>query len=172
MSLLQYPAITEYQLPKKNILVVGCIDLRLTDDLLRFLHFDNLVNRYDHFSLAGTALTLSAASKVLKELFKPDVLKTFNSFAHWKQSLFEHIEIAIALHDIQDIYIVEHEDCGAYKEFLINGVFTSHKEEVSCHKKFATALSKDIRAKYKLNVHCFIIDLRGNVVLLDTAMSK
>src|SRR4051812_13636326 len=105
MSVLQYPEITEYVLPKKNILVIGCIDLRLTDDLLNFLHFDNLNNRYDIFSLAGTSITTTAGDPKFKKLFIETVLNDFKSFEHWKECLDQHIKIAMALHQIKDIYI-------------------------------------------------------------------
>ena len=171
MSTLQYPSVTEYRLPKKNILLISCIDLRLTDNILHFLQFDNLTNRYDHVALAGTSLSMGATRDEHAKLFTPDVHDEtkFNSFKHWKQWLYDHIQIASDLHSIADVYIIEHEDCGAYRAFLNDANFPTWEDEVNCHKKFATALSKDIRAQHKLNVHCFMIDIRGNVKLLDTA---
>jgi carbonic anhydrase len=169
MSYLHYPAVTEYRLPKKNIIVISCIDLRLTEEVLNFLHFDNLTNRYDIFALAGTSVSTGATREGQTELFKKDILEQYDSFVHWKQSLYDHINIAIALHAIEDVYIIEHEDCGAYRTFLKDANFGSIEEEVECHKKFATALSKDIQVKFNLNVHCFMLDIRGNVKLLDTA---
>lgn len=173
MSTLHYPSVTEYSLPKKNILVIGCIDLRLMDDVLNFLNYDNLNNRYDQFTLAGTSISLGATREEHVKLFKPEELDRYNNFEHWKKSLYDHINIAIALHKIEDIYIIEHEDCGAYRVFLRDANFGSWEEEVACHKKFAVALSKDIQneieSPYDLHVHCFMIDIRGNVILLDTA---
>lgn len=52
----KYPRYGAYPIPEKNILVLSCIDLRLTDDTVKFLHHDNLANRYDHFILAGASL--------------------------------------------------------------------------------------------------------------------
>lgn len=191
MSVFTYPEIGSYKLPKKNVLVISCIDLRLMDNLLDFLHHDNLQNRYDHIILAGTSLCTHVEKK--KELFKPDVLNKFNDFEHWKQTLYNHLDIAIALHDIRDVYIVEHEDCGAYREFLKDGEFSSRNPEVKTHKDFALTLSKQIQShlhekkkvkeedehhkvieieQYHLNVHCFFIDLRGNIELLDTKTHK
>ena len=170
MSHLHYPEVTEYRLPRKNIIAVSCIDLRLTDELLNFLHFDNLTNRYDHFALAGTSVSIGATREEHRALFKEDMLNDFDSFKHWKKTLYEHIQIAIDLHQIADVYIIEHEDCGAYRTFLKDGDFTTPEDEIKCHKEFAVALSKEIRDEYnKLNVHCFMIDIRGNVQLLDTS---
>ncbi len=62
MSCLHYPDVTEYRLPKKNIIVISCIDLRLTDNVLDFLHFDNLTNRFDHVAFAGTSVSAAATT--------------------------------------------------------------------------------------------------------------
>lgn len=169
MSYLHYPSVTEYKLPKKNIITISCIDLRLNEEVLNFLHFDNLTNRYDIFALAGTSVTAGATRPEHRPLFDEQTLEDYDSFAHWKKALYEHIQIAITLHEIEDVYIIEHQDCGAYKTFLKDASFSSPEEETACHKKFAVALSKEIQEKFKLNVHCFMIDIRGNVKLLDTA---
>lgn len=179
MSCLQYPSIKEYKLPQKNVLAISCIDLRLTDNLLRFLQYDNLANRYDHFTLAGTSLC-SFASGQHKELFNKQQLRNYDEFRAWKRSLDDHLGIAVALHDIRDVYIIEHRDCGAYQTFLINGNFDTAQKEKEAHAFFAKALSDEINSrvyeeykdgkvqKYHLRVHCFLIDLRGNVELLHT----
>ncbi|WP_294822943.1 hypothetical protein [uncultured Flavobacterium sp.] len=181
MSNLNYPEVSKYNLPKKNILVIGCIDLRLTDNLVDFLNFDNLHNRFDYFTLAGASLTHSAPDGIAvvegeKYSFDQGVLGKFQNFGHWKNTLYNHIDLAILLHKIQDVYIVEHEDCGAYAKFLQNIEFTNKKDEVNCHKAFATALADHIHKNYEwkddngnnhsMNAHCFLIDLRGNVELL------
>ncbi len=181
MSILTYPSIKEYTLPQKNILVLGCIDLRLTDNLLHFLDHDNLTNRYDHFTLAGTSLCLCADGKH-RPLFKEEVLARYKDFRSWEETFFHHLQIAIALHQIKDIYIVEHTNCGAYEQFLKDGKFDSVAEERKVHKAFAQELARKLNGEpheeynekknktepYKLNVHCFLLDLRGNVDLLYT----
>ena len=181
MSVLTYPGIAEYTLPQKNILVLGCIDLRLTDNLLHFLDYDNLTNRYDHFSLAGTSLCLCADGKH-RALFNEKQLAKYNDFKSWGETFFHHLQIAIALHQIKDVYIVEHTNCGAYEEFLKEGKFENAAAERKAHKAFAQELAQRLNKQpyeeynektkktepYKLNVHCFLLDLRGNVELLYT----
>ena len=175
MKNLNYPK-GSYQIPKKNILVISCMDLRLTDNLVDFLHFDNLENRYDHFILAGTSLCCTEHRNMFKD-------KVHDKYKDWKFALDQHIELAVSLHDIKDVYIIEHEDCGAYKNFLNSEVnMSTPKLEKEIHKKFASELAKKIRntpyPKDKkedpptfLAVHCFYIDLRGNVELLKTFTS-
>ncbi len=160
-----YPSYEEYGQPKKNVLVISCIDLRLTDNLLEFLHFDNLINRYDHVAMAGASLC--GSYKKNQDKFHPEAVKKYKSIPHWENALMDHVQIAYDLHDIGDIYIVEHEDCGAYKKFLKQGEVKDRKKEMHLHKKYADDLTEKIRAKLPaLNVHSFILDLRGNVRML------
>ncbi|GAB3996535.1 hypothetical protein GCM10028807_39360 [Spirosoma daeguense] len=178
------------KLPKKNILVLSCIDLRLTDELVAFLNKDNLQNRYDHFILAGASLlcTKDYKNEIEEEPYK--------NHERWYNTLLEHINIAIDLHKISDVYIVEHQDCGAYTHFIKNGKgkFLSIEEEKEGHKKFAVELAariynherphklieehknkkdfKVIEETFSLGVHCFFIDLRGEVELLYTKKGR
>lgn len=44
-----------YPAPRKNVLLLSCMDLRLIDDICEFMEGDNLANRYDLliFSMAS-----------------------------------------------------------------------------------------------------------------------
>jgi carbonic anhydrase len=178
MSVLNYPLESAYKHPKKNILVISCMDLRLTDNLVEFLHFDNLQNRYDHFILAGASLLCSEEHK---HHFRPG---SYEKYEHWKKTLADHLELAVALHQIKDVYIVEHQDCGAYTELLDDQQvdLSTLEAEKQWHRKFSQKLAEEInglermdaqakpgKEKYRLHVHCFFIDLRGNVELLYTS---
>ncbi len=174
MSVLQYPSSKDYHLPKKNILVIGCIDLRLTDNLVDFLHFDNLHNRYDHFTLAGASLLCTQQQHLfVDDLFEEGKEGSYPSLRYARQVLLDHVRIAIVLHGIKDVYIVEHEDCGAYANFLNPrkvDMFTP-AAKLRLHKTFAQELADDLcetHKEHELNAHCFFIDLRGNVELLYT----
>lgn len=91
-----------YEPPQKQVLLLTCMDLRLTDDATRFMDGFNLTNRYDHLAFAGAAMGA--------RLLTSDGLP-------WSSVFFEHLAIAIETlgRDIQDIFILEHLDCGAYK---------------------------------------------------------
>jgi hypothetical protein len=173
MSTLNYPSEKNYTLPKHNVLVLSCMDLRLTDNMLNFLHFDNLHNRYDHVILAGASLLCTRKNKnLLRDNPKATdpIESPRTSYANWRQVFYDQLHIAEALHDIKDVYIIEHQDCGAYKSFLVPKVGMSTLTlEKKWHQTFSVELANDIqKAHPKLNVHCFFIDLRGNVELLHT----
>lgn len=184
-----------YKRPRKNVLAISCIDLRLTDNLVKFLHAENLDNRYDHVALAGASLCCGDGQKPYS--FTDDFKKMA---VKWKDVLLEHLTIAVQLHQIEDVYIIEHEDCGAYKNFLVKGGNTGEEGEWDCHLSFAQNLSEIIRnfdfhfvsyehilhqpdsvkpadekpkspypVKFKnkkLNVHAFMMDVSGNVYFL------
>lgn len=164
-----YPA-KGYHLPHKNILVLTCIDLRLMDEVTMFMANDNLTNRYDQFILAGTSLGTQFGP------FKSDFNKKavdkykLDSFNHWGDMLFQHIRLAIALHQIEDVYIIEHRGCGAYKTFL-NAEEGYVKNEEKLHRKYSKNLARQIKDEKEfehLHIHCFLMDLRGNVEFLHS----
>ncbi|RYY53626.1 MAG: hypothetical protein EOO09_17350 [Chitinophagaceae bacterium] len=166
-----------YELPRKNILVLACIDLRLTDETINFLHQDNLHNRFDYFTLAGSSLC-TCIDKDNKIDFKDEILKRYENFTHWEKTFTEHVELAISLHDIHDVYIIEHRDCGAYRGFLKNGNFGPGQEqqEFDTHQRFAKLLANRLEGMKlnnpkdqpypKLKVRAFLIDLRGDLEVL------
>lgn len=161
-----------YRLPLRNILLLTCIDLRLMDEIVHFMEHDNLTNRYDQFSLAGASLITQLDT--YKNDFDPGQIEPFTNSNHWKATFEDHIELAIALHQIQDVYIVEHRNCGAYEKFLKDGRHHADTEqsEREYHYKYSKSLCKQIRKKYGLNAHSFLMDLRGNPELLYSTTGK
>lgn len=168
INAIKYPVKTlqkhnqEYIPPRKDVFLISCMDLRVLDNIAIFMEGDNLTNRYDHFILAGTSLGTHNESPYGSK---------------WKEILFQHFEIAKKIHHIEDIYIIEHRDCGAYKEFLPNkGIFgdsdNDQQKEYNMHKHYSDILSEEFLKKYStlkqpLKIKTFIMDLRGNVNLLN-----
>ena len=117
-----------YPPPRKNVLLLSCMDLRLIDDLVPFMEGDNLSNRYDQLVFAGSALG------VIQQ-----------DHESWFDVFFQHLDIAVQLHQIQDVYIMEHRDCGAYAKFLgQQGKYGDTPSELmreeQDHRKFAFQL--------------------------------
>lgn len=148
-----------YPPARGNVLLLSCMDLRLLDDIVRFMDHDNLTNRYDQFILAGASLGAAVN-------------------AHWNTAFFEHLDVACKLHNICDVYLLEHRNCGAYKVFLgeqgsFDDTGRQQNEERDLHSQYARQLAGKICAwstetGNALQVRCFLMDLRGNVELLDT----
>lgn len=168
-----------YRVPQHNVLLISCMDLRLIDNIVKFMDGDNLTNRYDQFILAGASIGVFA-----DELIKPDS-KRNDKFLTWKKSLEDHIDLAVELHEIHDIYILEHRGCGAYKKFLGHNGYepttAGDAAEYKDHKFFSDKLMQYLLGYLKdkhgsnsdihFNVHSFLMDLRGNVELIDSTVS-
>lgn len=177
-----YPAPTGYAL------VVSCVDARLLDDLVTFLDFDNLTNRYYHVTLPGTALGLTkcVASDIedLEGVAVEDKRKLKSQFARWRKTFIDQVQAAVALTKgkLTDIYIVQHEDCGAFRVYLKkDSAEMSPNEELALHTRYADALLEDLTQNFCRDynpldkqtqkpvqskqpcVHAFYMDLRGQV---------
>jgi hypothetical protein len=126
---------TPHTSPRKSVLLLSCMDLRLLDNLVTFMNFENLDNRYDQFILAGAA---AGAMQM----------------PSWHKAFFDHLVLAVGLHQIKYVYIVEHRDCGAYVEFFEKSYVTYEPKaghniydleaEHKDHSRQAFALKADI----------------------------
>ncbi|MBX3441546.1 MAG: hypothetical protein KF774_04005 [Planctomyces sp.] len=131
------------------------------DDIVQFMDHDGLANRYDHVVMAGAALGALGVPA-------PGRIQVY---PHWQTTFLDHLDAAVSLHGIEDVYIIEHRDCGAYSK-LINKTFgTSFEEqrrELRAHRRHARLLGRLIGArKATIKVRAFLMDLRGDVELLD-----
>jgi len=144
------------------VLLLSCMDPRLLDEVVQFMTHDNLTNRYDHVVLAGAALGALGGNQP--------------KYAHWRQTFFDHLGAACELHQITDVYIIEHRGCGAYsKVFKVASEFgespQEQKDEAECHRVYVEQLAAEIKIwgqehDVALQVKGFLMDLRGKVSLI------
>jgi carbonic anhydrase len=105
-----------------NILLVTCIDLRYPG--LIHEHMESAADgyfhkRYDQLSLAGAGL-----AGVVD--FPPHPKPT------WGGTFLEHVALSAKMHVIKAVVVLEHRNCGAYKEFglLRDGCSADEEERV------------------------------------------
>lgn len=128
-------------------LLLSCMDYRLVDDVVRYMDGRGLTNKYDHVILAGASL---------------GVLQDKN--LSWGQTFWDHVGVAIDLHHIQKVIILDHRDCGAYKVFLGPDSAKDRDTETTSHSLRLKALKAAIASKYpSLAVETLIMDLDGKV---------
>lgn len=84
---------------------------RLLDDTVLFMESYNLTNRYDHIALAGAALGVNTR-------ITPEDRHGQPANSSWNDVFFDHLAIAVNLlgRKISDVFILEHRNCGAYKQ--------------------------------------------------------
>lgn len=128
-------------------LLLSCMDFRLVDDIVRYMDGRGLTNNYDHVVLAGASL---------------GVLQDKN--VSWGQTFWDHVGVAIDLHHIKKIIVLDHRDCGAYKVFVGPDHAKDRASETAAHAAKLNALKTQIAAKFpKLGVELLLMDLDGKV---------
>lgn len=162
--------------PRKQVLLLSCMDQRLLDNIVAFMNQLNLHNRYDQVIFAGAAMGVRNVTST------PDPR---GPALPWKAVFFDHLTTAIdKLHrDIKDIFLLEHLDCGAYKELHPDpDVKEAYRQESDVPKlerfhrveaqRFAREVEAFCRGKQKgpngdawkgIRVRCLIMDLLGHV---------
>lgn len=109
-------------------LALSCIDYRLFEATIEFLKKDCCVDAFDHTILAGASLGYNQ-----------------DEYKCWSKTFIEHVELAIELHHIKKIVVVDHEDCGAYKLFypcLKCKPYHERQHHIHNIKKFIKAVKK------------------------------
>jgi carbonic anhydrase len=125
--------------------VLSCMDYRLMDDVGIYLDGRGLKDNYDHLILAGASLGAVT-----------------DKYPHWGQAFFEHLGLAIKLHNVHRAILIDHRDCGAYR--LIFGKDAKGEEEKKLHATQLHKLAKLVHEKHsKLAVETYLMNLDGKV---------
>jgi carbonic anhydrase len=126
-------------------LVLSCMDFRFVNDTTYFLsktHKDD----YNKFSLAGASLGYN-----------------HDKFKEWGVTFDKHIELSKQLHDIDEIVVVDHMDCGAYR-ILYDSPNMSKEEEYQLHRKNLNKFRDLIHKKHpSLKVTMLLANLDGSI---------
>ena len=94
-------------------LMLHCIDFRFGKAIEDYLERNGLLNNCDIVSVAGAVKNLVAPKETSDRSF-----------------IIRQIEISKKLHDIENVILMNHTDCGAYGE---TSVFTNDAEEIKKH---------------------------------------
>ena len=128
------------------------MDFRLIGAVSEYMSKISKKGQYDHVILAGASL---GANNTI--------------YPEWGNAFWEHIKLARDLHNIKNVMIIDHRNCGAYKGFLNqdfpeNATAAELKEETASHKRQLDALAYAIHAKYPfLGVQTRLMALDGTV---------
>lgn len=130
-----------------DALLLSCMDFRLMDDIARYMDGRGLTDKYDHVILAGASL--GALQPKLPA---------------WGETFWGHVGVAISLHHIRKVIVMDHRDCGAYKVFLGAGHARDAQAETNAHALRLRELRRLIKKKHpKLEVELLLMSLDGKV---------
>lgn len=128
-----------------DALLLNCIDYRLTAATTRYMAEQGMAGKYDQFILAGAALGAKN-----------------DKFPAWGTTFWEHVQVAIDLHGIKKIIVMDHRDCGAYKAILGLDLAAKPKEEFDVHAAQMRSLRADIGRRHpQLAVELLLMALDG-----------
>src|SRR5690349_19085151 len=101
-----------------DALLLNCIDYRLTGATEKYMAEHGMAGKYDQIVLAGAALGAKN-----------------DKFPAWGTTFMDHVQVAIDLHNIHKVVVMDHRDCGAYKVILGKDLAADPKEELAVHAK-------------------------------------
>ena len=130
-----------------DALLLNCIDYRLTGATEKYMAQRGMAGKYDQLVLAGASL---AAKN--------------DKFPAWGTTFWDHVQVAIDLHHIQKIVIMDHRDCGAYRVILGKDLAADPNEETAVHAAQMRSLKGEVAKKYpNLEVELLLMGLDGKV---------
>lgn len=128
-----------------DALLLSCMDYRLTGKIGAFMAGKGMAEKYDHVILAGAALGAVTPK-----------------YPDWGNTFRQHLDIAIQLHGIHQVVIVDHRDCGAYKTILGKDFAADPAAETEIHTKMLHRARQEIvHAHPKLDVSLYLMALDG-----------
>ena len=128
--------------------VIACIDFRLHDLLTRFLR-DRTLDR------GGADLIRIAGA--IKNIARPDEPRD-------RDLLLNQMKISKDLHQVKEIYLLNHEDCGAYGLEAVE----DSTVEIDTHREDLRAAAKLVRAALpQVEVRSYFLWLDGRAEPVD-----
>lgn len=120
---------------KPELLLLTCMDFRYPRRIVDTLDANGLRGKYDHLILAGASLGVLHKKK-------------------WRTTFLNQLQFAIDHHQVNQVLILDHRDCGAYREFVGITADDSDKEK-KAHAKVCRKVMRFIVRKFP--------QLKGNV---------
>ena len=127
-----------------DVLVLSCIDYRFPHLVCDYLDDHGLIGNYDIFTLPGASLGACCSE-----------------YPHWNETFEEVINLALDIHSIKKIIVINHEECGAFQK--LRGVPAQKSDEILMHKAQAKVTNEWLEAHFPdLNYEFIYMKLCGD----------
>tara|TARA_B100000963_G_scaffold22349_1_gene16753 strand:- start:1051 stop:1467 length:417 start_codon:yes stop_codon:yes gene_type:complete len=127
-------------------MVLSCIDPRFQTIVFSYLKKKKLIGKYSSFTIAGSAIGVTA-----------------NKFKRWHKTFWDNFDTSVKFHNIKKLIVINHRDCGAAKIIIGKKKF-SKINETKVHKNSFYKIKKLFKKKYpKLSIELKIISLNSKV---------
>lgn len=130
-----------------EMLLLTCMDYRLVDSIPEYMNKRGLHGKYDHVVLAGASLGALTDKQPA-----------------WAETFWGHLDVAIKLHHVHRVMIMDHRDCGAYKVFLGEEAVKDEAAEFKSHVAQLYRLRGAVLVKHPhMEVELGLMALDGSV---------
>ena len=127
---------------KYQAMVLSCMDPRFHPIVFNYLKKKKLSGKYSAFTIAGSAIGVTA-----------------NKFKKWHKVFWDNFKTSVKLHNIKKLIIINHRDCGAAKIIIGKKEF-SKINETRVHKHSFQKIKKIFKKRYpKLKIELKLITL-------------
>ena len=127
-------------------MVLSCIDPRFQSIVYNYLKKKKLTGKYSSFTIAGSAIGVTAPK-----------------FRKWHKTFWDNLETSIKLHKIKKLIVINHRDCGAAKTMNSKKLF-NNIIETEIHKKSFMLIKNKFKKKYpSLSIETILISLNKKV---------
>ena len=127
---------------KYQAMVLSCMDPRFQPIVFNYLKKKKLCGKYSAFTIAGSAIGVTA-----------------NKFKKWHKVFWDNFKTSVKLHNIKKLIVINHRDCGAAKIIIGKKEF-SKINETRVHKHSFQKIKKIFKKKYpKLKIELKLISL-------------
>jgi carbonic anhydrase len=138
-----------------DALLLSCMDYRLVEKTESYMAARGFRDKYDHIVLAGAAL--GAVTE---------------KYPEWNKTFWDELGLAIDLHSVHKVIVLDHRDCGAYKQILGEDLASNPRKETEVHAAVLKKLRGLIGDKYarhepKLETELLLMSLDGKVDVIS-----
>ena len=127
-------------------MVLSCIDPRFQPIVYNYLKKKKLNGKYSSFTIAGSAIGVTASK-----------------FRKWHRTFWDNLETSIQLHKIKKLIVINHRDCGAAKIIYGKKKFDNFNE-TKIHENSFTKIKNRLKNKYpKLKIETILATLNKKV---------
>ncbi len=143
-----------------KMVVVSCMDLRMVTQTVTMMNNLGYRGEYDLVSVAGSALSVGINNK------QHLTCECQSQMCSWKNCICSHIDLARKLHGANEVWFIDHEDCGAYSHYYGDNTISEEKQ----HKNILGRMPKYFP---NIKVRTFWMSLDGKMLeLVDNKWIK
>jgi hypothetical protein len=160
------------------IFSIFCIDFRYDNLTAEFFQKTGLLNSYFASTAAGGALSLGYKCSCSRLCKKDKCTPSNYDMTLLRKNLVKNLEIALTLQPIEEIYLLNHQDCGAIKAFLgCSGYPTTlgdnNAKEIKINQDILQYAKNFILRRFKNKAILLgLIDINGTVAEYNTTTKK